>query len=63
MKFGHHHGVSKITHGGGLAVIWKKDFDVKVESSSLNHIDVVINGGKENAWRFIGFYEAPETQL
>ena len=63
LKFGHHHGVSKITHGGGLALFWKKDFDVKVESSSLNHIDVVINGGKENVWRFTGFYGAPETQL
>ena len=63
LKFGHHHGVSKITHGGGLALFWKKDFDMKVESSSLNHIDIIINGDKENAWSFTGFYGAPETQL
>ena len=55
--------MSKITHGGGLALFWKRDFDLKVESSSLNHINVIINDGKENAWRFTGFYRAPETQL
>ena len=47
LQFGHHHGVSKITRGGGLALFWKKNFNVSVESSSLNHIDVVINKGKE----------------
>ena len=30
-------------------------------SSSLNHIDVVINLGKENSWRFTSFYDNPET--
>ena len=30
-------------------------------SSSLNHIDAVINSGKENSWRFTGFYGNPET--
>ncbi|KAL0003323.1 hypothetical protein SO802_017104 [Lithocarpus litseifolius] len=34
-----------------------------VESSSQNHIDVVINKGKDNAWRFTGIYGAPETHL
>ena len=63
LQFGHHHGVSKITRGGGLALFWKKDFNVSVESSSLNHIDVVINKGKEKAWCFTGFYGAPETHL
>ena len=63
LQLGHHHGVSKITHGGGLALFWKKDFNVSVESSSLNHIDVVINKGKEKAWRFTGFYGTPETLL
>ena len=63
LQLGHHHRVSKITRGGGLALFWKKDFNVYVESSSLNHIDVVINKGKEKAWRFTGFYGAPETLL
>uniref|UniRef100_A0A7N2RAR5 DUF4283 domain-containing protein n=1 Tax=Quercus lobata TaxID=97700 RepID=A0A7N2RAR5_QUELO len=63
LQFGHNHGVSKITRGGGLALFWKENFSVSVESSSLHHIDVVINKRKENAWRFIGFYGAPETHF
>ena len=62
LRFGHYHGVSRLTRGGGLVMFWKKDFDLQVMSSSHNHIDVLINGGKENVWRFIGFYGAPETQ-
>ena len=34
---------------------------VDVESSSLNHIDVLINKGKDDKWRFTGFYGALET--
>ena len=62
LRFGHYHGVSRLTRGGGLVMFWKKDFDLQVMSSSHNHIDVLINGGKENVWRFICFYGAPETQ-
>lgn len=36
---------------------------MSVESSSLNHIDAVINKGKDNAWRFTSIYGAPEMQL
>ena len=50
-----------VTRGGGLALFWKKNFSVFVESSSLHHIDVVINKGKENARRFTGFYGALKT--
>ena len=46
-----------------LVLFWKKDFDLQVMSSSQNHIDVLINKGKENVWHFTGFYGAPETQL
>ena len=60
--FGHYHGVSRLTRGGGLVLFWKKDFDLQVMSSSHNHIDVLINGGKENVWRFTSFYGAPKTQ-
>nr|POF17280.1 hypothetical protein CFP56_18392 [Quercus suber] len=30
--------------------------DIDVDSTSLNHIDVIINKGKEDAWRFTGIY-------
>ena len=63
LQFGHHHGVSKISHGGGLALFWKKDFHLSIESSFQNHVDVVINKDKENAWHFTGIYRALETHL
>ena len=62
-QFGHHHGVSKISRGSGLALFWKKIFDLHIESFSLNHINVLINKGKANVWRFTGFYGAPKTHL
>ena len=53
--------VSKINQGGRLALLWRSNFDVKAVSSSLNHINAVINLGKENSWRFTSFYGNPET--
>ena len=47
LQFGHHHGVSKITRGGGLALFWKKNFELHIESSSLNYIDALINKEKK----------------
>lgn len=38
--------MSKENRGGGLALTWKVDFDLVVDSSSLNHIDARINRGK-----------------
>ena len=32
--------------GGRVAVMWKKDVDVSVDTYSLNHIDAIINKGK-----------------
>ena len=46
---------------GGLALFWKKGVELDVESSSLNHIDALTNKGKDDVWRFIGFYNVPET--
>lgn len=59
--FGQFHIVSKVTLGGGLALIWKHDFDLTVDTSSLNHIDAIINKGKEEKWRFTSFYGAPKA--
>ena len=51
----------RLLRGGGLALLWKSDFNVSMVSSSLNYIDTVINAGKENSWRFTGFYGCLET--
>ena len=34
LQFGHYHGVSRASRGGGLVLCWKKDFDLNIESSS-----------------------------
>ena len=44
---GQKHVVSKINRGGVLVLLWKSDFDILIVTSSLNHINVVINAGKE----------------
>ena len=46
-----------------MALFWKKNFNLHVESFSLNYIDALINKGKTNVWRFTGFYGALETHL
>ena len=53
--------VERINRGGGLVLFWKNDLVVDVISSSLNHIDAVINKDTEAAWRFTGFYGEPES--
>ena len=47
---------------GGLALLWKNEWQVSVTTFSMNHIDVVIscNGGDE--WRFTGLYGFPEEE-
>ena len=51
---------SREGRGEGV-VFWKKEVDFSVDTFSPNHIDVVINKGKEGEWRFISFYGEPET--
>ena len=46
--------------GGGLALLWKVEGAVWVDSFSKNHIDTVVNSGTVDAWRFIGFYGEPK---
>ena len=61
LNFGNIHVVSKINQGGGLVLLWRVDVQLRVVSSSLNHVDAIINEGRDNTWRFMGFYGAPET--
>ena len=53
--------VPKVTRASGLALLWKNSVQIGVESSSLNHIDVIVNKGKDDSWRFTGIYGMPET--
>ena len=47
--------------GGGMALLWKSDVTVWVDSFSKYHIDVVVNGMTTEPWRFKGFYGEPNT--
>ena len=53
--------VERNNRGGGLALFWLNFVDLSVDSFSPNHIDSIINKGKEEVWRFTGFYGEPVT--
>lgn len=55
--------VSNESRGGGLAMLWRGRNNVWVDSFSSYHIDVIVNGGSENAWRLTGFYGEPDTSI
>ena len=48
--------------GGGVTVMWKKDVDFIVDTYSPNHINAIINKGKEDEWSFTRFYGEPDTK-
>ena len=39
-----------------MALLWKEDFQLDVQTSSDNHIDAVVDQGMDDAWRITGFY-------
>ena len=43
--------------------MWKNSSVVWVDGFSSYHIDAIINGGTEDAWRLIGFYGEPDTNI
>ena len=61
LNFGNMYVVSEVNQGGGLVLLWRVDVQLRVVSSSLNHVDAIINEGRDNTWRFTGFYGAPKT--
>ena len=47
---------------GGLALLWKKELKVDVQSYSDSHIDAIVDQGViGKKWRITGFYGNPET--
>lgn len=45
---------------GGLAMLWKDDVDLHVQTYSLNHIDARIITDPSSPWRLMRFYGRPE---
>ena len=51
-----------IVPSGGLALLWKKDVTIHVQTYSMSHIDAFVNEGEEiGCWHFTGFYGNPDT--
>ena len=54
--------VSRISRGGGVAIFWKEGCNLSLDTYSPNHIEVIIDKGKEEEWRFTNFYGEPDTR-
>ena len=61
LNFGGMVEVCRDTRGGGIVIFWRKEVDFSLGTFSPNLIDGVLNKGKEDEWRFIGFYGELET--
>ena len=53
--------VLRTGRGGGVAILWKKECDFSIDTYSHNHMDGIVNKGKEEEWRFTGFYGESDT--
>ena len=45
---------------GGLAMFWKEEVSLHIQTFSLNHIDAHIMTDPNSPWRLTGFYVRPE---
>ena len=61
LKFDNLFIVPRRNLNGGLALLWMNDVNLHVRTFSPRHIDAVVNPGIDDAWRFTGFYGAPEV--
>ena len=65
-KLGLTQGISMKSDGrsGGLAMLWKEGFDVRLKSCSNTHIDVVVcEGNGAQQLRATGFYGHPDSGM
>ena len=53
--------VPRVNIGAGLALYWKSETEVDVQTFSNCHIDAISNQGVDDTWRFMGFYGEPDT--
>ena len=49
-----------IRRTGGLAMLWKSEVSLDIQTYSLNHIDTHILNDPSTPWRLTGFYGKPE---
>ena len=51
-----------VHRAGGLAMLWKNEVNLDIQTYSLNHIDARIMTDPQAPWRITGFYGKPEEQ-
>jgi hypothetical protein len=58
-------GVGSFGRGGGLALLWNGEVDLKLQSYDKMHIDVAVLNPEtgEEWWRFTGFYGESRREL
>ena len=61
LKFNNMFIIPRRRESGGLALLWMNKLDLHIRKFSPHHIDVVVSPGIDDAWRFTGFYGAPEV--
>ena len=53
--------VPSVGRSGGLALLWRKDITVDIQSYLDRHIDAIVTEGFGFIWRITGFYGNPEA--
>ena len=61
MQFNNIFVVPCVNMAGGLALLWREEINLDIQTYSDCHIDAFINHGVDDAWRLTGFYGDPET--
>ena len=55
--------VSCLGRRGGLAMLWKAEVDLHIQTYTQNHIDALILNNATSPWRITGFYGKLEEHL
>ena len=61
MQFNNIFVVLWVNRGGGLALLWRDDISLDVQTYFGRRIDSFLNHGVDDAWRFTGFYGELDT--
>jgi hypothetical protein len=56
-------GVDRDYTGGGLALLWSEEVEVRILSFSRRHINAKVVPPNSEQWRFTDFYDNPEAHL
>ena len=54
--------VPSIRRSGSLALLWKEEIDLHIQTCTLHHMDALILDDPANPWRLTGFYGWPDEQ-